>query len=146
MAPTSHICPLAIVIDPTLYSRNPFAFQTLRVLDFRGMDKEITAAHLTEVGSLPALQSVATDMVGWDGVELTSVARQGLFRILTDLKTNAAPARLYRNVFEHWSVHRGKMGGNYAQRRHIVRHYALHWGTLGYYAPAFGYPPNRRQS
>ncbi|KAF7363251.1 hypothetical protein MVEN_00678200 [Mycena venus] len=80
------------------------AFQTLRVLELRGMDKDIVAAQLTEVGSLPALQSFATDMVGWDGVELTSVARQGLFRTLTDLKINATPARLYRNFPDFLSV------------------------------------------
>ncbi|KAF7334016.1 hypothetical protein MVEN_02306800 [Mycena venus] len=80
------------------------AFQTLRVLELRGMDKDIAAAQLTEVGSLPALQSFATDMVGWDGLELTSVARQGLFRTLTDLKINATPARLYHNIPDFLSV------------------------------------------
>ncbi|KAJ7026421.1 hypothetical protein C8F04DRAFT_1125398 [Mycena alexandri] len=80
------------------------AFRTLRVLELCGLDKDITAAHLTEVGSLPALQSFVTDMVGWDGVELTSVARQGLFRTLTDLKINATPARLHRNVPDFLSV------------------------------------------
>ncbi|KAF7371673.1 hypothetical protein MVEN_00023400 [Mycena venus] len=74
------------------------AFQTLRVVELRGMDEGITAAHLAEVGSLPALQSFVTDMLGWDGVEFTSVARQGFFQTLTELKINPTPARLYRNV------------------------------------------------
>ncbi|KAF7371660.1 hypothetical protein MVEN_00021800 [Mycena venus] len=74
------------------------AFQTLRVVELRGMDEGIMAAHLAEVGSLPALQSFATDMLGWDGIEFTSVARQGFFQTLTELKINATPARLYRNV------------------------------------------------
>ncbi|KAJ7794204.1 hypothetical protein B0H14DRAFT_2622098 [Mycena olivaceomarginata] len=71
-------------------------FQTLKVLELHGMDAGITAAYLTEVGSLPALQSFATDMLGWDHVELTSVARQSLFQ--TELKVNATPARLHRNI------------------------------------------------
>ncbi|KAJ7853367.1 hypothetical protein B0H13DRAFT_2082727, partial [Mycena leptocephala] len=73
-------------------------FQTLKVLELHGMNAGITAAHLTEVGSLPALQSFATDMWGWDHVELTSVARQSLFQTLTELKINATPARLHRNI------------------------------------------------
>ncbi|KAJ7780373.1 hypothetical protein B0H14DRAFT_2631149 [Mycena olivaceomarginata] len=108
------------------------AFQTLRVLELRGMDKDITAAHLTEVG--------------WDGVELTSVARQDLFRTLTDLKINATPARLYRNIPDLLSVASSRemqsfsIGTSIGERWEATTHsaailsaiYALHCGTLGY--------------
>ncbi|KAF8188569.1 hypothetical protein K438DRAFT_1972267 [Mycena galopus ATCC 62051] len=37
-------------------------------------------------------------MLGWDHVELTSVARQSLSQALTDLKIDATPACLHRNI------------------------------------------------
>ncbi|KAJ7198035.1 hypothetical protein B0H12DRAFT_1331367 [Mycena haematopus] len=74
------------------------AFQTLRVLELRGIDAGITTALLTEVGSLPALQSFATDMFGWDQVELTSIARQSIFQTLTELKISASPEHTDRNL------------------------------------------------
>ncbi|KAJ7195834.1 hypothetical protein GGX14DRAFT_474439 [Mycena pura] len=77
---------------------NSITFQTLKVLELYGMGAGFTAAHLTEVASLPELQSFATDMAAWDNVEFTSFARQSLFQTLTELKIIAIPARLHRNI------------------------------------------------
>ncbi|KAJ6544285.1 hypothetical protein B0H19DRAFT_1170183 [Mycena capillaripes] len=81
------------------------AFQTLKALELHGTNggMPITAAHLIELGSLPALQSFATDMSGWDRVELASVARQSLFQALTELKINADLGLMHRKVLEFLS-------------------------------------------